>query len=135
MNITKTDDLKGFANDALKLDLTPFVGAWSNTKTDSGQLPYVELRTEEDVLYLKAFGAGENGLVDWGEARCTVFAPGISDATAIAFLASFQIENIEVQISANVKLGVLVLQTYTTFRDDSNRFNYYAREFYGPAQT
>ena len=131
---SKKDDDKGIENPKGSLDLTPFVGKWENTKEGSGQLPYVELREENGALYLRAFGAGESALIDWGESACEVFAENIYDGTAIAFMASFHLSGIEVDITANVKLGVLVVQTYTRFKDGSDRLNYYAREFYGPAQ-
>ena len=57
----------------------------------------------------------------------------IHDGTALAFTTEFKWGEIDMDISANVKLGVLVIQTYTKFNDGSNRHNYYTREFYGKA--
>ena len=135
LSYTKLDDLKGKDNAVDKMDLTPFLGSWTNTKNGSGQLPLVELRESEGNLLLRAFGADENGLIDWGEAKCDVFAENIYDGTAIAFITGFKFDKIDVEISSNVKLGVLVIQTYTKFKDGSNRLNYYTREFYGPTQS
>jgi len=134
LKYTKIDDLQGIEESIDQMDLSPFVGKWDNTKSGSGQLPYVELRTENGELYLKAFGADEDGLTEWGEVKCQVFSGNIHDGTAIAFTTGFTFDEIDVDITANVKLGVLVIQTYTTFKDGSQRLNFYAREFYGPAQ-
>ena len=133
-SLTKKDDLKGIENHIGEMDLSPFVGKWENTKSDSGQLPYVELRVDHGVLFLRAFGASDHGHLDWGEVSCEVFAENVYDGTAIAFITGYTSDQADVEITANVKLGVLVIQTYTRFKDGSSRLNYYAREFYGPAQ-
>lgn len=131
LDYTKLDDLKG-STKKLEVDYTPFLGKWNNTKNDSGQLPKVELTLKNNQLHLHAFGADENGLKDWGEVACKVYTDGVKSPTANAFITKYNFEKIDVEISANVKLGVLVIQTYTIFKDNSNRFNYYTREFYGP---
>jgi hypothetical protein len=46
------------------------------------------------------------------------------------FHAHYDVGAVTTRIAANVKLGVLVLQTYTSFRDDSGRLSHYAREFF-----
>ena len=134
LKYTKNDDLVSSEHSDESFDLSPFLGSWTNTKEGSGQLPLVELRGENGVLYFRAYGAGKEGLIDWGESECEVYAENTYDGTAIAFLTSFSFDDMEVKISSNVKLGVLVIQTYTIFNDGSNRLNYYAREFYGPTQ-
>jgi len=135
LSYTKSDDLKGRDREVEKMDLSPFLGSWTNTKDGSGQLPKVELRESDGTLILRAFGADKDGLIDWGEVECDVFAENIHDGTAIAFITGYKFDKIDVEISSNVKLGVLVVQTYTKFKDGSNRLNYYTREFYGPTQS
>ncbi|MDF1695925.1 MAG: hypothetical protein P1U56_08845 [Saprospiraceae bacterium] len=132
---TKKDDLIHEGTDIQKLNLSPFLGAWTNTKENSGQLPQVELRESDNKLYLKVYGADLNGLIDWGESECEVFTENPHDGTSIAFITGFNFDQIDVDITANVKLGVLVIQTYTKFNDGSGRLNYYTREFYGPSQS
>lgn len=131
LEYTKSDDLIGTVTN-LAVDLAPFLGEWKNTKSNSGQLPKVLLEEINNELYLHAYGADENGLKDWGTVKCNVYTDGVNSATANAFITKFTFENIDVEISANVKQGVLVIQTYTIFRDLSKRYNYYTREFYGP---
>ena len=135
LKYTKIDDLKGIDEITQDLDLSPFVGSWDNTKKDSGQLPYVELREENGILYLKAFGAYDSGLLEWGEVKCDVFTENTYNGTAMAFITRYTFDGIDVEFTANVKLGVLVIQTYTKFNDESNRLNYYVREFFGPTQS
>lgn len=129
---TKLDDLKAKGEPGLKVDLSPFVGTWKNTKPDSGQLPKVIMKEVDGQLIMHAFGACTPDLCDWGEALCEVFTDGVGSPTANAFIASFSFDFADVEISSNVKLGVLVVQAYTRFKDGSDRFNYYTREFYGP---
>ncbi|MCB9232394.1 MAG: hypothetical protein H6581_12065 [Bacteroidia bacterium] len=129
---TKLDDLKGLAQPGQKVDLKPFLGTWKNTKPGSGQIPKIIMRETEGELYMHAWGACTPQLCDWGQARCEVFTDGPGSPLANAFLARFTFEQMDVEISSNVKLGVLVVQTYTRFKDGSARHNYYTREFYGP---
>lgn len=130
---SKTDDLKTVEGSTLTVDLSPFLGSWNNTKPDSGQLPKVIMTETDGQLFMHAYGACEPDLCDWGKAKCEVFTDGVDSPVANAFIASFSFEAMDVEISSNVKLGVLVIQTYTRFKDKSKRFNYYTREFYGPA--
>ncbi len=127
---TKTDDLIPVKEQDLKVDLSTFVGSWKNTKEDSGQIVKAELSSRDQQLILQAYGACEPDLCDWGTTECTVFTDAVNSPTAIAFFAKYEFNDITVEISSNVKLGVLVIQTYTTFNDGSGRQNYYTREFY-----
>jgi hypothetical protein len=129
---TKSDDLKALGKPGLKVDLSPFLGSWKNTKPNSGQLPKIIMKETDGGLVMHAFGARQPDLFDWGEAKCEVFTDGVDSPTANAFIASFSFDFADVEISSNVKLGVLVVQAYTRFRDGSDRHNYYTREFYGP---
>lgn len=130
---TKNDDLTINEVDNIKVDLSPFLGKWKNTKLNSGQIPELEIKLVDGQLLLHAFGAYNDGLKDWGTTTCTVFTDNVESDCANAFSAKYSFDQIDVAITSNVKLGVLVVQTYTTFNDNSSRFNYYTREFYGPA--
>lgn len=130
LEYTKTDDLKTVADFTGKVDLSPFVGTWTNTKLGSGQLPKVIMTESAGELFMQGFGARETELQDWGKVPCTVFTDAVDSDLANAFMARYEFESMDVEISSNVKLGVLVVQTYTRFKDGSDRYNYYAREFY-----
>lgn len=135
LSYTKKDDLSATGQPGLEVDLKPFLGSWKNTKPNSGQLPKIIMKLVDGQLVMHAFGACEPDLCDWGEAVCEVFTDGVGSPTANAFLTSYSFEAMDVEISSNVKLGVLVVQTYTRFKDGSDRHNYYTREFYGPADS
>lgn len=133
LSYTKTEDLKT-KKGSLEIDLSPFLGSWINTKPDSGQIIKVVMATSSEGLVMHAFGADKEGLINWGKANCLVFSDNVDSITANAFQAKFTFEDIDVDISSNVKHNVLVIQTYTSFKDGSNRVNYYNREFYGPEE-
>jgi hypothetical protein len=81
--------------------------------------------TEHDgAVSVRLYGAPAE---DWGETEaipCTV-----TGTTEVAgFHARYTLGGSRIEIAGNIKLGVLVLQSYTSFQDD--RLSHYAREFF-----
>ena len=62
--------------------------------------------------------------------KATLFALSSGSRLAKAFSARYQAENVAVTLQANIKQGVLVVASFTEFRDDDERSNYFHREFY-----
>ena len=135
LNHTKKDDLH-LSDKGVEIDLSPFLGTWKNTKPNSGQIIKIVMEVTDGQLTMHSFGAGANGsaLIDWGKAKCRVFSDGVNSITANAFFAKYTFDFMDVEISSNVKYGVLVVQAYSVFKDASQRVDYYTREFYGPEE-
>jgi len=92
------------------LDLSVLVGDWRNTNPAAGI----------GRIVVEPNGSGgvrvhvASSTRDWGKVDAPVFA--------------FDFE--EVRLQANVKLGVLVVASFNTFKDDSGRSSYFNREFF-----
>lgn len=106
------------------------LGHWKNTNPDTGNIASVIIKKEGEDFLFHVFGAGPSGLIDWGISKCiTYYSPKQPDLIE-GFITSFDLSFVEVQISAVIKNGLTVLQTYSRFKDESNRKNYLGKEFY-----
>jgi hypothetical protein len=112
------------------LDLTPLLGTWHATDRQTRSVTELVLSTRNGELLVSAHGADEPQPRDWGEAAATAFAAEPSSRTAMAFSAEYDFGFLTVLLAAYAKQGILVLDTFTSFRDDSGRAGYFTREFF-----
>ncbi len=107
------------------------LGHWVNTNPSTGLIKEVTIEKEGNDYIFIVYGKGkENKLVEWGKSKCLTYYSNIHADTIEGFTTTFDLEFMDIQLSANVKYGVLVLQMFSRFKDGSGRNNYYAREFY-----
>lgn len=111
------------------LDLSPLIGDWINTKTESIYLIRVVLAEQDGRLIFRGYGANDAEPIDWGEVEAIPYAAETSPA-AKGFLASYHHSGIERHLVANEKQEILVIQTYSRYLDGSGRSNHFGREFY-----
>lgn len=112
------------------VDPSPLVGTWLNTDKRTGGINKLILRQVDGALLVRAFGACEPEPCDWGEVGGYAFSSGISSSEAMAFTASFDFGFMETSIAVYLKGGILVLDSFNAFHDDSGRANYFSREFF-----
>lgn len=79
---------------------------------------------------MRVFGAGESGLIDWGQTEIDVLADSVNSNEGAKFRVVFDHEFVEVRMHGWVKLGVLVIAFFNRFKDDSGRTDYFDREFF-----
>jgi hypothetical protein len=111
------------------LDLSSLLGAWKNTKPGTDYIERLIVSEREGAVRVRAFGAFSPEPIDWGETVATPFVAG-GTLEAAGFHAHFDFGEIETFLAANQKLGILVIQSYTSFKDGSGRANHFAREFF-----
>ena len=123
-------------NGSRHLDSSALAGLWENTNSASTGVPKLEIWDSGEQLTVRAFGADESGLVDWGEVSGRAYGKDFQSYEAMAFSATFTAAlsghpaGMCCHLQANIKQGVLVVAYFTEFNDDSGRSNYFAREFY-----
>jgi hypothetical protein len=110
-------------------DLGPLLGRWVNVNPATDHLVRLDVEAAGAGLRLRAYGSGDPEPVDWGETTAAPYAAG-SAAAAGGFLARYALGAVETWLVANQKLGILVIQSYTSFHDGSGRRAYFAREFF-----
>lgn len=107
-----------------------FCGDWISTNTSTRGIARISVRIADQGLSVRAFGAGEHGLIDWGTVLAEVFADGASSAGIRAFRAFYDFGFLETWLQAKTEKGVLVIASFIRFKDQSGRSNYFSREFF-----
>ncbi len=114
---------------ALCLDSLP--GVWLNTDSGTRGIVKVVTAVKGAELTVRTFGRGEPDLNDWGEVSADyIYANSISSRVAAGFIASYRFDFAEIQLQANWNQGLLVLASFTSFKDGSKRSNFFSRDFF-----
>ena len=108
------------------VDLGPLLGRWHNTNPNTKGIASVVLERAADAYEIGATGVSCDE--DWGRVPAIPHAAHISGREPAGFLACFDFGFSEVLFSANEAKGLLIIASFTTFRDDSGRSSYFTRE-------
>jgi hypothetical protein len=110
-----------------KAEVAPLLGTWVNAKRNTDHIARVVVTERDGAVLVRLYGSSAEELVDWGE---TVAVPYVFTGTTdvAGFHARYTFDAAGIEIAANVKLGILVIQTYTTFQD--GRLSQFSREFF-----
>jgi len=128
-DVTMRADTKQLAG--AKADIANLLGVWVNAKKRTDHITRIEVSDKDGEVVIRPYGVAPESAepIDWGEAVATPYVA--SGSTEVAgFHAHYDMGAVRTRIAANEKLGILVLQTYTSFHDDSGRLSHYAREFF-----
>src|SRR5215467_12628018 len=112
------------------IDLSPFTGLWVNSNSETSGIAKIVMFETKGALSLRAYGIGPEGLIDWGTAEATVFTSGPSSGTGAGFSCLFDFGFAETLLQGVLAKGLLVLGQFHTFKDDSDRADYFVREYY-----
>jgi hypothetical protein len=109
-------------------DLTAFAGSWRKTNEAPQWIERVEARVEDDALYVRIWGSDSG---DWGERPAdTIYVMPADPSKGSAFLARYTLADAEVDVEANVNLGLMVVATWVRWTDANGRSNTFTREFF-----
>ncbi|HEX7155107.1 MAG TPA: hypothetical protein VF618_26790 [Thermoanaerobaculia bacterium] len=110
------------------IDLSPFAGSWRKTNEAPQWIDHLDARVEGDALHVHIFGSDPS---DWGERRAeAVYATPADPAKGTAFLARYDLTDANVEVEANVNLGLMVVATWVRWKHDNGRSNAFTREFF-----
>jgi hypothetical protein len=112
------------------VDASPLVGTWLNTDKQAGGIAKLVLSSEGGQTKVRAFGACSPEPCDWGEAKAAVYSAGVGSKEGMAFSAAYDFGFMETILAVYLKMGILVLDSFNTFKDGSRRSNYFSREFF-----
>ena len=111
-------------------DLSALLGTWYNTDKQTGGLVRMTLAGSPVDFTVQAFGAASPEPLDWGKVPAVSYAAGVGSPVGMAFSATYDFGFVETFLAAYTKSGILVLDTFNVFKDDSGRSNYFSREFF-----
>ena len=121
--------------DAIKsIDHKPLLGHWINSNPDTISIARINITEANGKLELQVFAVGPDGLIDWGVAPAEVFAANPASNKGAGFTCTYDFGFAEARFQAMIMKGLLVLAQFHTFKDDSNRANYFMREYYAMTQ-
>ncbi|MFT4587483.1 MAG: hypothetical protein ACI9VS_001052 [Candidatus Binatia bacterium] len=112
------------------LDLPPLLGEWRNTNPNTGEIARLTVQLVDGQLSLEIFGAGADGLIPWGTAPILVYAASMTSDQVLGMESRYDFGFMVSLLALNYAKGVLVIQSYNRFNDDSGRPNYFTREFF-----
>jgi hypothetical protein len=112
------------------VDLFLLLGTWINTNRNASGIPKVVIELKEGTVWVRVFGAGESEAHDWGEVQAGVYTDGVGLHQATSFTTFYDFGFMDVRLQTYLAKGVLVIVSYTQFKDDSGRTNYFGKEFF-----
>lgn len=114
---------------SLHLDALP--GTWLNTASESGGIAKVVITARDSKLRLHVFGAAGADCRDWGEVEAeNIYANNVASQDAAGFTAWYHLDQAAIHLQANWNQGLLVLASFTSFKDGSKHSNCFSREFF-----
>ncbi|WP_103068968.1 hypothetical protein [Aquimarina sediminis] len=111
-------------------EIKELLGIWKNVNPKTGQIARLEVISKNDTIFLHCYGKLEIGEKDWGQSPCELFSSNVGSSEIEGFISTFEFDFMKIQVAVNIKYGVMVVQSYNTFKDGSNRNNYFSREFF-----
>ncbi|HEY0157951.1 MAG TPA: hypothetical protein VGF28_11750 [Thermoanaerobaculia bacterium] len=117
-----------------RIDIEPMAGRWLKTNDKPQWIGSADVKVDGDRLMVRLHGGGLGPTPrDWGTVPTeAVYASRIdtSDAHAGAFVCKYAFDDFDVEVQANLNLGLLVIATYVTFRKPGPHANRFTREFF-----
>jgi hypothetical protein len=121
---TMVADTKALVDSSV--DVAALLGRWVNANQHTEHVTSVVVAERDSSLVVRLYGAADRP-VDWGEVEAVPYA-FTGSRTVAGFHARYSLGGASIEIAANVKLGILVIQTYTQF--DDGRLSQFSREFF-----
>ena len=106
-----------------------FVGTWVNTNSNTrGITKLVVRRVSGNRLVIRAYGSCSPKDCDWGRARLTTYGNSVQDRNHRSATTTYNKSFANTFLTINLRgRDRLSLQSFTQFKDKSNRQNYTSR--------
>lgn len=108
-------------------------GRWRKTNDKPQWIEWLDVETVGDETFIHLRGGLAPSPADWGRVKCDTLianAPNTYDATAGALIAHYDFDDMQVEVHANINLGLLVVATFVTFRTPGEYADRFTREFF-----
>jgi len=112
------------------LDISALPGTWVNSNPDTNGIARLVVTESNGSVSIQAQAIGPNGLIDWGATDLSVFASTPTSRAATGFTCLFDFGFAETELQGVIMKGLLVLAQFHRFKDDSQRVDYFLREYF-----
>lgn len=130
MRYTRANDHASDDTHPVGLPVEGMEGLWFNCDPGTGEISTINLTIREGAIVMQAFGANTPEPIDWGETSITLYVDRIGSSVITGLTADYDFGFMKTRIAGNIKYGVLVIQSYNEFCDQSGRPAYFTREFF-----
>jgi hypothetical protein len=113
------------------LDIQALPGVWINSNPNTAGIARMVMSESDGKLSLQVFAVGPEGLIDWGSAGVKVFAGLPTSRVGAGFTCNFDFGFAETELQGMIMKGLLVLAQFHRFKDNSNRADFFVREYFG----
>ena len=112
------------------MDNRALPGVWINSNPNTTGIARMVMSESDGKLSLQVFAVGPEGLIDWGSADVRVFAGVPTSKVGAGFTCSFDFGFAETELQGMIMKGLLVLAQFHRFKDNSNRADFFVREYF-----
>lgn len=117
------------------MDAKALPGVWINSNPDTSGIARMVMSESDGKLSLQVFAIGPEGQIDWGSTGVKVFAGAPTSNIGAGFTSNFDFGFAETELQAMIMKGLLVLAQFHRFKDNSNRADFFVREYFAKAPT
>lgn len=115
---------------ASPLDTSNLKGVWINSNPDTNGIARMEFSDVDGQLSIRVHAVGPDGLIDWGLAPVKLCAASPGSRATAGFTCTYDFGFAETRLQAMIMKGLIVLAQVHKFKDDSNRMNFFVREYF-----
>ena len=113
------------------MDIKALSGVWVNSNPDTSGIARIVMSESDGKLSLQVFAIGPEGLIDWGSTVVKVFAGLPTSSAGAGFTCDFDFGFAAIELQGMIMKGLLVLAQFHRFKDNSNRADFFVREYFG----
>jgi hypothetical protein len=112
------------------IEISALPGTWVNSNPDTTGIARIVMSESDGKLSVEVFGIGPQGLIEWGAEEAALFASSPSSKICAGFTCVYDFGFAETKLEGMIMKGLLVLAQFHHFKDDSNRADYFVREYF-----
>lgn len=112
------------------IDVSALPGRWVNSNHDTTGVAHLVISGAGDRLSIETYAVGADGLIEWGAADAVIFTSTPLSRIAAGFTCRYDFGFAETRLLGMMMKGLLVLAQLHSFKDESGRIDYFAREYF-----
>ncbi len=112
------------------LDISGLCGTWVNTNAETNGIARMIISEADGNVSLQALAVGPDGLIDWGTTPLKLFASSPTSRLSAGFSGTYDFGFVEITLEAMIMKGLIVLAEIHSFKDYSDRADFFVREYF-----